>query len=437
MGRIVPGVNFMRWILVLALLCGSAARAENFVVTTAIDDTDTIPGNGQCRTVETVCALRAAIQEANAFPGPDTITLPAGSFEITTVQSNPLGLAGEDAAASGDLDVTSEITITGAGAALTVIEAGGDGTRADRVFHVLGAGDLSLRQLAVRDGQAIASAATALGGGIYNQGGVLDLADCVVADNDANAGGGVFNAGTLLIDRCTFSGNDAQNVAFTNAQGGALMSSGGAVEVQITGSTLSGNSADLSGHAIFASGGTLSVENSTLSANLGGATTLVIENSDVVLTNVTLVGNAGVGLSAFSSGGNTLDVENTIVAGNGGGDCSIAGSSPIISVTSSLSSDESCGFGLENLDPQLGPLADNGGPTRTHLPLPGSPAIDAGAASPVCPDFDQRDEARPEDGDGDSTADCDIGAVEVPEPGALACGALALGLAAGLARRRA
>jgi hypothetical protein len=50
---------------------------------------------------------------------------------------------------------------------------------------------------------------------------------------------------------------------------------------------------------------------------------------------------------------------------------------------------------------------------------------------------DQRGQPRPEDGDGDTNADCDIGAVEVPEPGALAGGALALGLVAGLARRRA
>jgi hypothetical protein len=55
----------------------------------------------------------------------------------------------------------------------------------------------------------------------------------------------------------------------------------------------------------------------------------------------------------------------------------------------------------------------------------------------VCPDLDQRGETRPEDGDGDSTAECDIGAVEVTEPGTLAGSALALALVAGLARRRA
>jgi CSLREA domain-containing protein len=429
-------VIIMRWILVLVLLCGSAARAENFIVNTTIDDTDTIPGNGQCRTVETQCALRAAIQEANALPGPDVITLPAGSYEITTVQSSALGLAGEDAAASGDLDVTSEITITGAAATTTIVEAGGDGTPADRVFHVLAGGDLTLSRVTVRDGRA-ASSGTSLGGGLYNAG-VLELSECLVTNNEANAGGGVFNAGVLRIDACTLSGNAASDAGFTNAQGGAIMSQGGLIEVEITRSTLSGNAADLSGQAIFLNGGTFSAENSTLSGNLGGGDpALTIQNSDVVLTNVTLVENTGEGLNAFSfDETNTLELSNTIVASNGGADCVYAASSPTLSLVNGLSSDASCGFDLENLDPSLGPLADNGGPTRTHRPFPDSPAIDAGAASPVCPDVDQRGLDRPEDGDGDSTADCDIGAVEVPEPGALACAALALGLVGWLARRR-
>ena len=411
------------------------------MVNTTLDSTDTNPGNAQCRNVDTFCSLRAAIQEANALGGPDTITLGAHSYQVTTVQSVPLGFDEEDAAASGDLDVTSEITIIGANADATVIEGGGDGTRADRVFHVLPGGDLTLRQLTVRDGQATTNSETSLGGGIYNQG-VLDLADCVVADNDANAGGGVFNAGVATIDSCTFSGNDAQTAAFTNAQGGAIMSAGTFTDLDITGSTLTGNSADLSGEALFtASGAALSIENSTLSGNgnLGdGAPALVLQNSNVVLTNVTIVGNSGVGLSAFSGDEtNTVDVANTIVADNGGDECTISASSPIVTVTNSLSSDSTCGFDLEDTNPELGALADNGGPTLTHLPLPGSPAIDAGADSPTCPDLDQRGEIRPVDGDGDSTAECDIGAVEAPEPGALASGALALALVAGLARRRA
>ena len=417
------------------LAWGSAARAANFVVNTTLDSTDSNLGNGLCGNTEGFCSLRAAIQQANALAGPDTITLGAASYEVTTVQTDPLGLDEEDAAASGDLDVTSEITITGLAPTSTIIEGGGDGTRQDRIFHVRAGGDLTLRLLTVRDGQAT-SEATSLGGGILNEA-VLDLSECVIADNDANEGGGLFNnLGTVTIDECTFSANAAQDPGPTNAQGGAIFSNG---SVEITRSTFSGNSADLSGHAIFLNGGALSVENSTLSGNLGGADpALVIQNANVILTNTTIVGNSGVGLNAFSfDETNTLDIENTIVANNGGNECSISGSSPILTITNSLSSDSSCSFDLEDTDPQLGALANNGGPTLTHLPLPGSPVIDAGAASPVCPDVDQRGEARPVDGDGSSGAECDIGAVEAPEPGALASGALALGLVAWLARRRA
>jgi CSLREA domain-containing protein len=414
-----------------ALAWSSAGRAANFVVNTTLDSTDSDLGNGLCGNTEGFCSLRAAIQEANAFDGPDTITLGAASYEVTTVQTDPLGLDEEDAAASGDLDVTSALTITGVSATSTIVEGGGDGTRADRVFHVLAGGDLTLSRLTVRDGRAT-SAATALGAGILNEN-VLDLSECVIADNDANAGGGLFNnLGTVTIDECTFSGNAAQDPGPTNAQGGAIFSNG---SVEITRSTLSGNSADLSGHAIFANGGALSIENSTLSGNLGGADpALVIQNANVVLTNTTIVENSGVGLNAFSfDETHTLDVANTIVASNAGNECNISASSPVLTITSSLSSDATCtGFDLPNRNPQLGALANNGGPTLTHLPLPGSPAIDAGAASPVCPDVDQRGEARPVDGDGDTGAECDIGAVEAPEPGALA-----LGLVARLARRRA
>ena len=66
-------------------------------------------------------------------------------------------------------------------------------------------------------------------------------------------------------------------------------------------------------------------------------------------------------------------------------------------------------------DPQLGPIADNSGPTQTNAPLPSSSAIDRGGDS-GCPIRDQRGIPRPLDGNGDNIAICDIGAVEVPEP---------------------
>jgi hypothetical protein len=111
-----------------------------------------------------------------------------------------------------------------------------------------------------------------------------------------------------------------------------------------------------------------------------------------------------------------VTLRNTIVAGNlSGGDCRGRPNSDGYN----LDSDSSCslsGVGdISGVDPLLGPLQDNGGPTETHALLPGSPAIDAGDDS-TCLTADQRGVARPLDGDGDGTAVCDIGAYEFELP---------------------
>src|SRR5439155_22233245 len=89
----------------------------------------------------------------------------------------------------------------------------------------------------------------------------------------------------------------------------------------------------------------------------------------------------------------------------------------ITSAGHNLSSDGSCGLAgagdLQKVDPKLGELADNGGPTQTHALLAGSPAIDAGDNA-SCPGTDQRGTARPVDGNSDGVAVCDIGAFEAP-----------------------
>ena len=100
-----------------------------------------------------------------------------------------------------------------------------------------------------------------------------------------------------------------------------------------------------------------------------------------------------------------------------------------------LDSDNTCGFdpangSLPSTDPLLGPLQDNGGPTLTHALLPGSPAIDAGEDA-QCPATDQRGVYRPQDGDENGWATCDIGAFEVEGPWAPPSSAMLTGPTSG------
>lgn len=121
----------------MSLLSSQPAWAADFDVDTTLDGVDSDLSDGICLNVTVVaggaCALRAAIQQANTTLAPDTINLPAGTYRLTI--ENLLDNA-EDAAVTGDLDITSNVVIEGAGADVTIIEAKND--LHDRVFHLLG-----------------------------------------------------------------------------------------------------------------------------------------------------------------------------------------------------------------------------------------------------------------------------------------------------------
>src|SRR5438067_1422294 len=212
----------------------------------------------------------------------------------------------------------------------------------------------------------------------------------------ASVGGGIYNSGTLSLTDVTLN----QNTAFG---GGAINNNLG--NVTLTRVTLMGNSATGGAGGGVANGATLTATNCTFSSNSAayrGGGIYNGEFSTVTLMNVTFSGN-----SAPASGGSnvknagTLTATNTILAqGGAGGNCS-----GTISGSFNLADDNTCGF-LGVNDILLGPLAANGCPTKTHLPLPGSRSIDRGIDTGA-PATDLGGINRPQ------LAGIDVGAVEV------------------------
>ena len=114
------------------------------MVNSTVDATDVNPGDGICETApgNGECTLRAAVQEFNASTG-DGISIPAGTYALMLAGS------GEDAAATGDLDILRPAQISGAGRATTIIDGGG----LDQVFDVT-AFPTTFTGLTVRNGVA-------------------------------------------------------------------------------------------------------------------------------------------------------------------------------------------------------------------------------------------------------------------------------------------
>jgi CSLREA domain-containing protein len=164
------------------------------VVNSAVDQVDASPGNGVCATASGACTLRAAIQEANARPGADIITLPAGRYIIS--------ISGDDdTAAKGDLNIADTLTLKGAGAATTFVDGGGEHpTAVDRVLRVQPNVTATISGITVQYG------AKSAGGGIYNQG-ALTLSQVSVVKNTADIGGGIQNYGTLTLLDSLVAGN--------------------------------------------------------------------------------------------------------------------------------------------------------------------------------------------------------------------------------------
>ena len=371
-----------------------ASAGTTFVVNSTADEIDATPGDGICATAGGACTLRAAVLEANALPGADRIEIPAGTYTMTIAGQR------EEDAATGDLDLTDDVTIVGTqGAAMTILDAAG----LDRYFDTFVVANIS--GVTIRNGNPGPTGSGRDGGAIYN-GGTLTLSDVILENNVApGSGGGIRNDVDLTMTDCTARGNQA------TLSGGGIDNTG---DLTAQGVTVNGNTAD--GAAGIGNDLTVTLTNVTLSGNTattsGGG---FRNNGAATLTAVTLAGNGAPAGGAIMNLSDITLAYSIVADSPSGGNC--AGVGTITSSGHNLDSGSTCALGgagdLSNVDPRLDTLKDNGGPTATHALFAGSPAIDAGGGDCPPPMVDQRGITRPADGDGDGTAACDIGAVEM------------------------
>jgi CSLREA domain-containing protein len=403
------------------------AVESNYITvnTTAQDD------DGACQPLsDGDCTLREAILAANAAAGTETII-----FDIpTTDPGYDLGADRYTITLTTALpDLDSDMTIIALGAKrLTVTRGAVDPFR---IFNVNSGANVSIVGLTISGGLAD------VGGGIRNTG-TLSITGSVIRDNltlngpswcspggrDGGDGAGIYNGGYLVVDSSAFIGNRAGNGgpaivestctrgAGDGGNGGAIMNHSGTVIVR--GSTLSDNSAG--------EGGSLSRNPNTGAfepPGRGGNGAAIYSDGSLSISNTTINANRSAQRSLPGSvvSRTAAELTNSIVANTGGSSDLLGTFNGDFNLVGKLSTSGSL-IGTNNitlLDPKLGPLADNGGPTPTHALLCGSPAIDAGIANALATDqrgagfgrtFDDPAAANAVDGDG-----TDIGAFELQE----------------------
>jgi parallel beta-helix repeat protein len=402
-------------------------------------------------------SLRQAIEDANTTAGADTITFRAG-------------LTGTITLTTGQLAVTDSVDIQGPGAATLAVS----GNNASRVFYLyngstnlavtisgltvtegnasIGAGIVNFDEDLILDSVMITNnTATGDGGGLWADGFDMDLTirNSIISGNTAgDDGGGIYiedTGGPLLIQNTNITGNDA------TGSGGGIYFYDPDNDTTIENSTISGNTAGGLGGGIYlynTDNGTLTIHGTTISGNTAAAgggiflydpNPLIIENSTIsgnqatdgdgggiylysfytgsILRHSTIAGNsatgAGGGLFIQNS---EVTIEHTIVADNTAGANSDLSGSFAVNFSLIETPGTATITGSNNIfgqDPQLGPLANNGGPTQTHLPATASSAVNVGdpAFTPP-PATDQRGLNRVVNGR------IDIGAVEV-NPGTI------------------
>lgn len=412
--------------LVSCVLSTSPATAQTFVVNTEIDELGIDPGNGRCETVRGngICTLRRAFLETRRI-FEAAHTLPP---TVTIVLDVPGGVISIGARLwEFYMPGAGSLALIGAGRSSTVIDANGTPfllmgwssstlrvsgltIRRAGLFGIIAAGPARLDHVTIEDTQ----------GRAFQSSNSATVTEC---EFNRNLGGAILSYGTLRLRRTILRNN-------RGSLGGAIHVAGGVADLD--GVTFVGNHATDSGGAIATTPySALRAVNSTFSGNtadeFGGA--LLLARFGNTLSHVTLSGNRadtnldGRGTGAAIASWGSTTVTHSVVSANA---ASILGAGGWIAVPGA------CSDGLQLSGPNLfdvvdcpvtgvpptigaanlGPLQDNGGTTPTHLPLPGSAAIDAGQTGPCVAsdgtalDRDQRGRRR------NAGPACDLGAVE-------------------------
>ncbi|MEZ5426428.1 MAG: choice-of-anchor Q domain-containing protein [Pyrinomonadaceae bacterium] len=312
-----------------------------------VDNTTDNGALSACTAAANDCSLRGAISRANAVSTNDTINFSASVFNVarTIIVSN------------GELAVTNNggLIINGTGANLLNISGGGGSSR---VFRFNTVSPVVINSLTISGGNSMD------GGGILDDSTYLTINNCNISGNGASGfGGGIYNVnGRVDINSSTISGNTA------GGSGGGIANGGNPSVLNISNSTISGNTSNgLGGGGIFTNA-QVNVYNSTITNNTA--------NGDGTSTGI------GGGISNFTF--EAVSLGNTIVAGNNAPtapdfrDTLTSLGHNLIGNTSGTAITGNTDGNLLNVNPLLGSLASNGGPTQTHLLSPNSPAVNAG-----------------------------------------------------------
>jgi predicted outer membrane repeat protein len=368
-------------LLVLGLLAGSAALLPAspasagsdpvYAVATTDDELDSPPGAGDL-------SLREAVQLANTDGAQSVIDLaPGATYELDLCGPAE---SQEDANVDGDLDhappFAHSLQIRGIGATIRQTCPG------ERVIDHLPQTTLRLDEITITGGDAVGR-----GGGVRATGSVgrVEADEVTIVGNRAtDGGGGIYALGSGAVTDSTIT----ENVNGAE-RGGGLWVASGALELRR--STVSHNVSQSFGGGV--AGVAVTIEDSTIVAN-GLADPTSGSGSNLVVSTGTL--------------------RSSIVALGAGGEVDCFEFNQLTSTGDNLDEDGSCTDDtpgdVRGAHPQLGPLADNGGPTATHRPAVGSPTFDAIAEISCASTLDQRGEPRPQPAGGS----CDLGSVEEP-----------------------